>query len=92
MTNYDDILTKDEKAAYVRRQKQSRDHTCHWAGCNEQVPPAKWGCYKHWMMLPKQLRDKVWAAYKPGQEVNMTPSREYVAVAREVQEWIAAHV
>ncbi len=27
-------------------------------------------------------------AYQPGQEVNGTPSREYVAVAREVQAWI----
>lgn len=52
------------------------------------MPPAKWGCYKHWMMLPKYLRDKVWAAFRPGQEVNLTPSKEYVMVAREVQEWI----
>jgi len=40
------------------------------------------------MMLPKTLRDKVWASYRPGQEVNLTPSREYLAMALEVQQWI----
>jgi hypothetical protein len=35
------------------------------------------------------LRDKVWAAYKVGQEENHSlVSREYVAVAKEVQQWI----
>jgi len=33
----------------------------------------------------------VWAAYRPGQEETGRPSREYVEVAREVQEWIAAN-
>lgn len=40
------------------------------------------------MKLPKYLRDKIWACYKPGQEVKGTPSREYIQVAREVQTWI----
>lgn len=77
-----------EKADYVRKQGQTRDHHCHWPGCPEQVPPALWGCKKHWFKLPKALRDKVWAAYRPGQEIDMRPSREYVKVAREVQNWI----
>lgn len=76
------------KAEYVRHQKQDRDHECHWPGCTKQVPPALWGCRKHWFKLPKVLRDKIWAAYQIGQEKTMTPSREYVAVAREVQDWI----
>lgn len=81
-------ITKEEKVQYVKSQGQTRDHHCHWPGCNASVPPALWGCYKHWMMLPKHLRDKVWAAYRPGQEVNMTPSVEYLEVAEEVQKWI----
>ena len=40
------------------------------------------------MKLPKRLRDMIWAAYNPGQEVTKTPSRGYVRAAREVQEWI----
>jgi hypothetical protein len=32
------------KARYVQSQRQIRGHTCHWSGCNRQVPPAAWGC------------------------------------------------
>lgn len=81
-------INKAQKVRYVKGQKQTRFHHCHWPGCEKQVPPAMWGCYQHWMKLPKYLRDKVWAAYRSGQEVTLTPSREYLAVAREVQQWI----
>lgn len=50
-----------------------------------------WGCREHWYKLPQGLRNKIWAAYQPGQEVNGTPSRRYVEVAREVQAWIVEH-
>lgn len=79
---------RDEKVRYVKGQGQTRSHHCHWPGCPHQVPPAMWGCKRHWFMLPKHLRDAIWAAYRPGQEVNGTPSIEYVRVALEVQEWI----
>lgn len=77
------------KADYVRSQGQTRDHECHWPGCPIQVPPAMWGCRRHWFRLPKVLRARIWATYLPGQERTMSPSREYVAAARAVQEWIA---
>jgi len=80
-----------EKVHYVLRARQSRAHECHWPGCAKQVPPAKWGCSEHWFALPKHLRDRIWATYRPGQEITRTPSREYLEVARQVQEWIAAH-
>lgn len=82
----------DAKKNHVRRAKQKRLHHCHWIGCQTQVPPAKWGCFKHWMMLPKRLRDKIWATYRVGQEDNWTPSREYVRVAQEVQLWISCEL
>lgn len=47
-----------------------------------------WGCKRHWMLLPKRLRDRVWAAYRPGQEDAMDPSDEYLDAAAEVQRWI----
>ena len=53
----------EDKRAYVKSQPQTREHTCHWPGCKKQVPPAMWGCKKHWFMLPKHLRDRIWAAY-----------------------------
>lgn len=77
-----------EKVKYVRSQGQTRNHHCHWPGCTLQVPPAMWGCRKHWFRLPKYLRDKIWRCYRPGQEKDMHPSREYLEVANEVQEWI----
>lgn len=79
---------KAEKVRYVKRQVQDRPHHCHYPGCTQQVKPAFYMCYPHWMSLPKYLRDKIWAAYKPGQEKTMTPSREYVLVTQEVEQWI----
>lgn len=79
------------KADYVRSQGQTRAHHCHWPGCDRQVPPAMWGCRAHWYRLPKDLRDRIWRAYRPGQERDMRPSREYLDVAREAQAWIAQH-
>lgn len=76
------------KAAYVKRQGQSRQHACHWPGCLQQVPPAKWGCSRHWFMLPKALRDRIWRAYRPGQEQDLKPSESYLEAAQAVQAWI----
>ena len=81
-----------EKATYVRRSRQSRNHECHWPGCTAQVPPAMWGCKRHWFQLPKRLRDRIWDTYEIGQEESLTPSAEYLVVAREVQDWITARV
>lgn len=64
-------------------------HTCHWPGCTVEVEPKLWGCKRHWFALPGRLRGRIWATYKPGQEISKTPSPEYVAAAREVQAWIA---
>jgi hypothetical protein len=81
---------KSEKVKHVLGAEQSRAHHCHWPGCKVQIPPAAWGCIMHWKMLPKDLRDKIWATYRIGQEKNMTPSKQYIAVAKEAQDWIAA--
>ncbi len=62
-------------------------HECHWPTCNIAVSPKMWGCKKHWFKLPKSLRNKIWATYVPGQEVTKTPSRLYIRVALEVQDW-----
>ena len=82
-------MTIKQKVDYVLGQPQTRNHQCHWPGCGEQVPPAVWGCKAHWYQLPRGLRNKVWRAYQPGQEVDLTPSAAYIAVAREIQDWIA---
>ncbi|WP_181070918.1 hypothetical protein [Candidatus Manganitrophus noduliformans] len=52
------------------------------------MPPKFWGCKAHWFALPKTLRDRIWATYRPGQEITKDPSPEYIAAARDVREWI----
>lgn len=84
------MTTISEKVDHVLAARQTRTHHCHWPGCQAQVPPARWGCRKHWYSLPIGLRNKIWAAYRPGQEDDQRPSLRYVEVARAVQEWIAS--
>ena len=66
-------------------------HFGHWPGCDKEVVPAMWGCKPHWFKLPKVLRNRIWATYKPGQEITKTPSAAYLAAADEVQAWIKTH-
>lgn len=82
------MTTISEKVRHVVEAKQIRQHHCHWPGCEEQVPPAKWGCRRHWYMLPQGLRNKIWAAYRLGQEIDGSPSKKYIEVAIEVRDWI----
>lgn len=56
-------------------------HTCHAHRCDTRVPPRMHMCKKHWYMVPKALRDGLWAAYRPGQERRMDPSPEYLLAA-----------
>lgn len=72
--------------------KGEYDHKCHWPNCDKKVRPSKWGCSKHWWMLPKKLRDKIWSLYVPGQEITKTPSKEYIAAALEVRAWCLAEI
>lgn len=84
-------MTIRQKVAYVKAQSQTRRHECHWPGCEKQVPPAMWGCRQHWYRLPLELRNRLWATYRPGQEKTLDPSADYLAVALEVQKWIRAN-
>lgn len=63
-------------------------HTCHAAGCNVPVPPKLFMCRRHWFMLPKRLRDAVWAVYVPGQEIRKDPTAVYIAVTDEAIRWL----
>jgi hypothetical protein len=42
-----------------------------------------WGCRKHWFMLPKAIRDRIWATYEPGQETSGSQSDEYWEAYKE---------
>lgn len=64
-------------------------HHCHWPGCTVETPPAMWGCRKHWFTLPHSIRSAIWKAYRPGQEVDKKPSREYLEAALHAKKWAA---
>lgn len=57
-------------------------HTCHATDCGVRVPPKMFMCRNHWYALPKSLRDAVWLAYVPGQEIRMDPTQGYLNVAQ----------
>ena len=57
-------------------------HTCHATGCKTPVPPRMFMCGRDWYRLPKAMRDAIWDAYVPGQEIRKDPSRAYLAAAR----------
>lgn len=76
------------KVAHVKAATQTRQHACHWPGCEIQVPPAMWGCTPHWYQLPPEIRSEIWNAYVPGQEDTLTPNREYLQAVHKADEWI----
>lgn len=63
-------------------------HHCHWPGCNTEVPPKLWGCREHWFQLPQSIRARIWATYRPGQEIAKNPSEAYLDAADAAQRWI----
>lgn len=64
-------------------------HTCHAMRCDVQVPPRMFMCRKHWFMLPKAMRDRVWELYVPGQERRKDPTSEYIDHAMACVNFIA---
>jgi hypothetical protein len=88
------VTSIGQKADYVRARLRGPTgrHHCHWPGCDALVPPAQWGCRPHWLALPRAVRTRIWVAFRPGQEVSKTPSRDYVAAAKAAQDWIAEHL
>ena len=65
------------------------EHTCHARGCKAAVPPRMLMCRRHWYMVPRELRARVWATYRPGQEISKTPSAAYLAAALEAVNAVA---
>ncbi len=65
-------------------------HHCHAKGCPKVVPPKLLMCGRHWRMVPAELQRKVWATYRPGQEVDKRPTRAYLDAADEAIAAVAA--
>lgn len=56
-------------------------HTCHARGCSRVIDVTMLMCRRHWFMVPPHIRAKVWATYRPGQEKDKLPSREWHSAA-----------
>lgn len=64
-------------------------HHCHAVGCTTRVPPKLFMCRTHWYMVPRPLRQAVWATYRPGQESDKRPSWEYLEATEEARRFVA---
>jgi len=49
-------------------------------------------CKPHWYSLPKDMRDWIWATYRPGQEVTKDPSPEYLEAATACVQYLESKV
>ncbi len=63
-------------------------HKCHATDCSRSVSPKMLMCRKHWYMVDKPLRDKVWEEYQPGQEINKNPTYAYLLAAEAAIECV----
>jgi hypothetical protein len=66
-------------------------HLCHRPGCKTPVPPKLFACRDDWYFLPKRIRDRILAAYRPGQEITKDPSAQYLEAAREAIRYYREH-
>lgn len=57
-------------------------HTCHAIGCDVKTPREMFMCRRHWYMVPRALRTRIWKYYRPGQCDDMNPSRAYCDAAK----------
>lgn len=76
------------KVEHVLKAPDPGGHHCHWVGCQAKVKPAMWGCRDHWYKLPRMIRARIWAEYRPGQEKTKRPSPAYVEAVQAAEAWI----
>ena len=58
-------------------------HHCHAKKCKVPVKPELLMCYKHWKMVPKEIQNRVWKYYRPGQCDDKKPSKEWIDAAND---------
>jgi hypothetical protein len=54
---------------------------CPVPGCREQIDSSRLMCRRHWYLVPKQIRDRVWATWRSGQGALSKEHLEAVHVA-----------
>lgn len=64
-------------------------HRCHVKGCSIPVPPERLFCLPHWKMVPKHMRDRIWATYRDGQCDTKDPSAAWHEAADAAIAYVA---
>ncbi len=66
-----------------------QEHKCHAMRCGAPCPPKHLFCARHWKLTPQPLKERICAAYRPGQEKDKKPSKEWLKAALEAR-WAVA--
>lgn len=64
-------------------------HTCHALRCEVVIPPRMFMCATHWAMVPVPSQRRLWALYRPGQEITKDPSMAYLRHAMACVHYVA---
>ena len=70
-------MTSTQSAATTTEQP----HVCHAVKCDTPIELAEFMCPPHWSQVPSSLRESIQSTYRPGQEIDKQPSKEYLAYA-----------
>jgi hypothetical protein len=75
------MTTLQAKRDYVRAApKEAGEHTCHALECEKHIAPKFFMCPSHWSKVPRSLQAAVWRHYRPGQEIDKSPTDDYLDV------------
>lgn len=77
-------LTVEERQqiAAIFATARSRFHDCLMPGCHRRLPMNRAFCRGCWKHIPQPLRERIHAAYRPGQTA-ATASEEYLQALQE---------
>lgn len=67
------------------------NHHCHYGHhCKVETPPRLLFCKYHWSLVPKDIQDKIWKAYKTNKtEMERCHSVEYMEACADAQDSVA---
>ena len=57
--------------------RQFRTHKCAARSCDKQISLNLLFCGRHWMMIPRRIRERIWIEYHTGIKKDTHPTPEY---------------
>jgi hypothetical protein len=54
---------------------------CPVPGCRKPIDPSRLMCRDHWYLVPKSLRDRIWATWRSGKGARTREHRDAVLAA-----------